>query len=263
MRSAAAARFAARYGLTELLHTPLSDDQCPTCPTTPESVGAHLAAPEATNFNDFSWECPTSPTCPTQFAGVGDENSRPEEWGQATPDEIEDAEPTPSTFVWPNETIPHDVMVGGLLAASRMRSKLVIEKPPSEILWVATGTTYFAASSAVMDPWASGVAHLQQMEALTGFSPVQWESVQRGCLSLLSGWGADMRQLGWTTEDAFGVHPDAPGGAVQCYGLGVLLGDSRVIEMTDKMARIELHDGARQSFTRRLAAGAVPVWTAI
>lgn len=69
-----------------------------------------------------------------------------------------------------------------------------------------------------------------------------------------------MRQLGWSVEDAFGIHPEVPGTAVHCYGLGVMLGDSHVVEMTDSFARIEMRNGVRQTFKRSSILEAVPIW---
>ncbi len=69
MSNAAAARFAARYGLEDLPHTPLPDAGCPTRPTPSEGIGTPSAAEEAANFNDLVGECPTSPTCPHILKG--------------------------------------------------------------------------------------------------------------------------------------------------------------------------------------------------
>ena len=332
MNSAAASRFAARYGLTELPHTPMPDGECPTCPTPSEGVGAPPAAPEVANFNDFSGDCPTSPTCPTRFEGVESGNSTaggqtgyltdwlqeggptpkspenggeppvmsPEEWaslagepvvdswgltaeqraeglsrlkagvghpatvgqepgvGQQAPAEdmapsaIEDAGwharverngPEPFT-AGIAQTIPHETMMAGLLAASRMRPKPVIEPTPM-----------------TKHPWAAGIAKLQIMYPLDGFSMSQWKWVQHGCTSLLASHGAEMTRLGWTVEDAFGAHPGVPGSAIHAYGLGLLLGDGKVVEMTESGARIETRRGVGQSFTRRSNAWSVPIWT--
>ncbi len=68
-------------------------------------------------------------------------------------------------------------------------------------------------------------------------------------------------QAGWSVLDAFGINLARPGVAVHNYGLGVLVGAGRVIEMTDTFARIELVDGGTQSFTRKPMDGAVPIWT--
>lgn len=65
--SSAAARFAARYGLEDLPHTPLPDDGCPTCPTTLEAGGAPSAAPEVANIKDFPGGVPHVPHLPHTF----------------------------------------------------------------------------------------------------------------------------------------------------------------------------------------------------
>lgn len=113
----------------------------------------------------------------------------------------------------------------------------------------------------VAHSWQASVAQLQHMPVLAGFAVVRWEQVCLDCAALVDGWGAEMLRLGWSAEDAFGVHPNAPGAAVHCYGLGVLLNGGSVVAMTAAGAVIEGVTKVRQSFTRRRAQGAVPIWT--
>ena len=117
-----------------------------------------------------------------------------------------------------------------------------------------------ADEPASVDPWAVGVAKLRWMPAPDGFGAEAWTYVRRGCTALLASHGNELRRLGWSAEDAFGIHPTAPAAAVHCYGLGVLLRGSRVVNMTAAGATIELSDGVRHSFTRRPKPEAVPVW---
>ena len=154
------------------------------------------------------------------------------------------------------QTIPHETMLAGLRAvggywAPRAIGCAVIAEKSGQ---VGHSTEVDA------NPWATGVAQLQRMPPLPGLSLVQWARVQRGCASLLAEWGADMRRLGWSTEDGFGIHPDASGAAVHAYGLGLLLGDGRVVELTEAGARIETVRGVRQSFRRKPMPWSVPVW---
>ncbi len=155
----------------------------------------------------------------------------------------------PSTVEWHEQSISQDEMIRGLRAAARIR--------PAAIPF--NGERNFDASQS--DAWAAGIAHLQKMPPLDGFSFPQWRRVQQGCATLLASHGKEMRRLGWTAEDGFGVHPDVPVAGVHCYGLGIVLGDSRVIEMTDKFARLLLRSGVTQSFTRLPSPWAVPIWT--
>ena len=295
--SSAAARFAPRYGLAELPHASAVEDECPTCPTQSEAIGAPPGAGKTADFRDFSGQCPTSPTCPTHFEGVGAQHlsaegaagdllarEREEEpiasavdaWGLTAEEraeslaslrhtagqprdvghaagvrqanqslvdaEAEDTEP----YVWVPQSIPQHVMVAGLLAASRIRPA-----DPNRSARVREDA----------DGWKAGVAELQRMLPLDGFSDGQWKSVQWGCAALLEDWSAEMRRLGWSAADGFGVHPEAPATAVQCCGLGVLLNDGHVIEMTDTGAKIRCASGVHQSFTRLACRGAVPIWT--
>lgn len=93
-----------------------------------------------------------------------------------------------------------------------------------------------------------------------GFSSDRWELLCSDCTRLLEHHGDDLRRLGWSTVDAFGVHPTAPAVAVRCYGLGLLLKGAKVIELTDAGAKIEMPSGARQTFARMSGTGAVPIW---
>ena len=112
-----------------------------------------------------------------------------------------------------------------------------------------------------LNHWIAGVAILQRMPLLPGFSPGRWRTMVQDCASLLDQWGAEMHRLGWSAVDGFGVHPWACGGAVQCYGLGILLNGKSVTELTSTKATIDCLGGVCQSFTRRSATGAVPIWT--
>ena len=143
------------------------------------------------------------------------------------------------------QSIPQAVMVAGLLAASRI-------KPPAELLPPVDDE---------VAAWARGVAQLRKMSPLPGFAAARWVGVANDCSRLLACNGADLRRLGWGVEDAFGVHPDAPGDAVHCYGLGLLLNGGNVIELTERAAVIELPNGVRQTFRRSVRIGAVAVWT--
>jgi hypothetical protein len=204
MSSAAAQRFAARYGLDDLLKAPVADEQCPSAPVPHQHPGPPSSTPEDIVCNDLTGGCPRCPTCPSELAQVGDEQGL------------------------------FDVL-----------PELAIEN-----------------LSVSIDPWAQGIARLQAMASLNGFSQRQWAWVQYGCAALQASHGTELRRLGWTTEDAFGIHPEVGGHAVHCYGLGVLLRDSRVVELTDKFARIRLRSGGHQTFTRVPNILAVPIWLA-
>lgn len=144
------------------------------------------------------------------------------------------------------QSIPHDVMMVGLLAASRIRA------PAAPVF------QHHVAQSA--DPWAAGVADLQRMAPLDGFTSSQWARIGRDAANLLRTRGADMHRLGWDAADAFGLNPDVLGRAVRAWGLALLLDAGRVVDMTAAGAVIERPNGVRQSFTRRSGNGAVPAW---
>ena len=174
------------------------------------------------------------------------------------------------------QSIPHDVMVAGLLAASKVRPGADVGDPHGDDHYEAFSGLPGALLPTIekksgggagvklpTHPWADGVAKLQTIDRLIGFSPQQWRQAQYGCATLLASHWEDMTRLGWTVEDAFGLHSEAGGNAVQCSGLGVLLGNGKVIEMTDQSARIVLRTGSMQTFRRRPNIwGTVPIWDA-
>ena len=143
------------------------------------------------------------------------------------------------------QSIPHDVMMAGLLAASRIR--------PAK-------SSQLENSSSTIDPWSVGVADLARMTPLDGFTSMQWGLIGQDAAELLRTHGTDMRRLGWNAADAFGIHPDALGRAVRAWGLALLLDGGRVMDVTENGAKIERANGVRQSFTRRSGSGAVPIW---
>lgn len=109
--------------------------------------------------------------------------------------------------------------------------------------------------------WNAGVAHLQRMLSPNGFPMDRWATICADCARLLEQHGADLRRLGWSTVDAFGVHPEAPVVAVRCYGLGLLLNGGKVFDLTEQRAGIKLPSGAQLTFSRAPRTGAVPIWT--
>ena len=144
------------------------------------------------------------------------------------------------------QSIPHDMMLAGLRAAALIRPALVPNAP--------------RAAEGNPDPWADGVAQLRRMMPLDGFSVAQWHQIATDAAALLTAWGNEMHQLGWSAADAFGIHPDVLGRAVRGWGLALLLDGGRVVDVTAAGATIKRLNGVQQSFTRRSGNGAVPVW---
>ncbi len=178
------------------------------------------------------------------------EDGSPDAWGPAEAERCQGLPPLGSDenpIAWGvPQSIPHDVMVAGLLAASRIRA------PAAPVI------KSHGAKNA--DPWAAGVADLQRMTPLDGFTSMQWTQTGIDAAELLRTYGTDMHRLGWDAADAFGLHPDVLGRAVRAWGLALLLDGGRVVEITAAGATIERPNGVRQSFTRRSGNGAVPAW---
>ena len=126
---------------------------------------------------------------------------------------------------------------------------VAVEPPPSP------------AMPPALQSWNEGIARLQRMAALPGFSIFAWALIKRGCAELLLDWGAELQRLGWATCEVWGCHPSAPGPAVHVYGLGLLVRDGAVVRVTADAAIIRTAGGALQSYTRRTHPEAVPIWT--
>jgi len=105
--------------------------------------------------------------------------------------------------------------------------------------------------------WYDGVARLQTMRAPLGFAPGRWSRARLDASGLLERHGAELLALGWTAADVFGLHPDAPGAAVDCYGLALLLDGGTLAELTAEGARIVRPSGAELRMRR--GAGRLPV----
>jgi len=108
--------------------------------------------------------------------------------------------------------------------------------------------------------WYDGVARLQTMRAPLGFATARWRHACLDAAGLLDRHGAEMLALGWTAADAFGLHPDAPGAAVDCYGLALLLDGGTVAELTAEGARIVRPNGAELRMRRGAGRPSVPAW---
>jgi hypothetical protein len=109
-------------------------------------------------------------------------------------------------------------------------------------------------------PWYDGVAHMQSMPPPTGFSPARWRRACLDAAGLLDTHGAELVALGWTATDVFGLHSDAPGAAVRCYGLAVLLDGGSVTDLTAEGAAIVRPSGAALSSLRGIGLPVVPAW---
>ncbi len=116
------------------------------------------------------------------------------------------------------------------------------------------------STSPAADPWAAGIAQLQRMPAPASFTPSHWQAIQRSCAILQDRWGPELRRLGWSTADAFGVHPTVGAAGLHSFGLGPLLGDAQVVDLTEARAAIVTAGRVRQSYTRRAMPQAVPAW---
>lgn len=75
--------------------------------------------------------------------------------------------------------------------------------------------------------------------------------------------GAELLAPGWTAADASGLHATAPGAAVDCYGLVMLMDGCTVAQITAGGAKTIRPSGAVLSFRRGTGRPAVPAWSVV
>ena len=160
----------------------------------------------------------------------------------------------PAPLAQPDEDAASDKVPVHLVTFSSRQSEqpiciAAVEPAPSPVMPLA------------LQAWNEGVARLQHMQPLPGFSVFAWALIRRGCAELLLDWGTELERLGWSTCEVWGCHPSAPGPAVHVYGLGLLVRDGAVVRVAADAAIIRTAGGALQSYTRRTHPEAVPIWT--
>jgi hypothetical protein len=118
------------------------------------------------------------------------------------------------------------------------------------------------ALAAMMRPFADGrsrldLAHERHdslLQAVKGAAPsdatdAQWKTAIEGLrIFLLSGWGAAAEAAGWTPSELYAVPP--VWSRVDLCGVGLLIGDSEIVEITPTRIQIKTAGGALQSFYR-------------
>jgi hypothetical protein len=108
-------------------------------------------------------------------------------------------------------------------------------------------------------PWHDGVAVMRTMPAPAGRTGSRWQQACLDATLLLDTHGAELLALGWSAADVFGLYPQAPG-AVDVFGLALLLDGGTVAELTGDGATILRPSGARLTIRRGSRRPAAPVW---
>lgn len=80
-----------------------------------------------------------------------------------------------------------------------------------------------APPPAALLPWYDAVANMRWMRPPLGFTAPLWRRVCLDAAGLLDVHGAEQLALGWTATDVLGLHATAPGVAVRCKGLAMLM----------------------------------------
>jgi hypothetical protein len=113
--------------------------------------------------------------------------------------------------------------------------------------------------------WAAGCAALDPQWPPGDMPPRRWGNFVEdvGCF-LNSPWAKQAAALGWGANDLFGCDRDRPFARIDSAGLVWLLRGERVVALTEEVAVIEMHTGARQTYHRRpRELGRVLAWELI
>ena len=109
--------------------------------------------------------------------------------------------------------------------------------------------------------WVEGVAGMQAMPPPRGFTPQRWAEAYSDAVRILARYGGELHAKGWTTEDVFGLHPDAPAHRYNALGLVFLIHGGSVPFISGNLADIVTRAKVMQTYTRAPHPEAVAVWT--
>jgi hypothetical protein len=109
--------------------------------------------------------------------------------------------------------------------------------------------------------WDDGVAMLREHRPPVGADPAEWRRLVMDARKLNAHWGDDLRHLGWTAVEVFGVEPNPAHRRLDRLGLLAFISGGAV-EAIDADSVVTLHAGKdRLVYQRKLrASGAVPIW---
>lgn len=93
-----------------------------------------------------------------------------------------------------------------------------------------------ARAPAYSGPFADELAKLMRENPTP--DPRRWERAKEDAAEFLADWGDQAAELGWTTEELFGLHPVAPLTRYDAMGLVWLLNGKEVSAIDESTARI-------------------------
>jgi hypothetical protein len=106
-----------------------------------------------------------------------------------------------------------------------------------------------------------GLAALDKMAPLAGFSADRWTTMVKAMWRFGNQHAMDALQLGWTVTDLFGLNPYAPATRVDGRGIATMLSEGeRVVKISSDAIVIEKPSGAHLTFRPNNGAPSVPAW---
>jgi hypothetical protein len=104
--------------------------------------------------------------------------------------------------------------------------------------------------TAVPSEWIEGLTQLEASAKLAGMVPLERLRLVEDARRFLADWGTKAAQLGWTTEDVFGLHRLAPNARYDAMGLVPLLHGRKVVSIAANRATIRTPSGGTLTYYR-------------
>ena len=107
--------------------------------------------------------------------------------------------------------------------------------------------------------WHATLDELTALDPPEWASPVRWQNMIFDADAFCTRWGIAADQLGWTTLDLFGVHPNAPADRYDVMGLLLLIQGGTIVALATNAATIRRPSQSILTYRRPNAAGGVLV----
>jgi len=124
------------------------------------------------------------------------------------------------------------------------------------------------AANGTPEEWVSGYATLVSLPYPENWKQEQWDKVLINTERFLDQWGAQAHNLGWSTNDVFGISQNGNLARLDHLGLVLFLDSNRVSAMTEQTAVLQClnhrtgePNGSTITFYRKTdVPGSVPLW---
>lgn len=99
--------------------------------------------------------------------------------------------------------------------------------------------------------WAEPFAKILCGDPPADYSDAYWHRIIDGAMLFADKWASKARELGWTAEEVFGLHPTAACSRDDCKGFAWMLRDgAQVTDINERFADITTKNGTKQRYYR-------------